>query len=203
MNTYIDFWNKENTSRITNKKLLIDGIELIIDPHVFDPDPNITYSTSLILDNFPNVKNKKVLDVGCGSGVLLVKSIYNNAKICLGVDIDLKALKNSYNNTLINNTNNKTILIWSDHFSTVYDKFDIIFANLPIIDDDSEVRLSEFLHSYDNYLTENGRLYVTYASFGEIFNPHEFFKQRGSIDKIYTKKKLGVDWYLFVLGKCV
>lgn len=197
---YISYWINEN-ARSQKKNIKLKNIKLTIDPGVFDPSPNLTYSSSIVLDNFPNVKNKKILDIGTGSGILLINAIKNGAKIGLGTDIDTEALKCSSMNSVQNGIDDRAVFIWSDLFSTIYDRFDLIFANLPIIEDSSVEKIKELLFFYEWYLKKNGILYLTYASFGSLKDPVSYFKENANVVEVYSEEKFGVDWYLFLIKK--
>jgi len=45
-----------------------------------------------------NQKSKKVIDIGCGSGILSITALKLGAQTALGVDIDIDSVKNSHEN---------------------------------------------------------------------------------------------------------
>jgi len=57
----------------------IKDMTLIVKKGVFNPNPNITNSTIMILDNL-SPRGKEVLDMGCGSGVIGIYCALNGAK---------------------------------------------------------------------------------------------------------------------------
>lgn len=60
-------------------------------------------STYLMLKMMkPYVKNKYIIDIGCGSGILSIASVYMKAKKVIGIDIDKDALKHSKDNAKLN-----------------------------------------------------------------------------------------------------
>jgi ribosomal protein L11 methyltransferase len=68
-------------------------------------------STYLMLKMMkPYVKNKYVIDIGCGSGILSIASVYMKAKKVIGVDIDKDALIHSKNNAKLNALNKAKII---------------------------------------------------------------------------------------------
>ncbi len=200
MEDYLNFWKSEN-ARLEKKIINIYDLKLTINPGVFNPDPDLTYSSSIILENFPNVEGKKILDIGTGSGILLINSLNDGAKVGLGTDIDIKALECARMNLQINRVDNRSVLVWSDIFSSVYDKFDIMFANLPIIEKCSAFKIKQLLYFYKKHLNKNGLLYLTYASFGSISNPINYFNKNYDLVRYHTKKAFGVQWYLFIFEK--
>jgi ribosomal protein L11 methyltransferase len=52
----------------------------------------------------------RVIDVGCGSGILSIAALKLGAKQCLGVDIDIESVKNSRENADTNGIGDKLIL---------------------------------------------------------------------------------------------
>jgi ribosomal protein L11 methyltransferase len=60
-------------------------------------------TTSLMLSTMiPYIQGKKVIDIGCGSGILSLAALKLGAKKVIGLDIDEEALKHSQNNALLN-----------------------------------------------------------------------------------------------------
>ena len=52
--------------------------------------------------NFKPDNELRVIDIGCGSGILSIAALKLGAKSVLGVDIDLEAIKNSRENAATN-----------------------------------------------------------------------------------------------------
>ena len=73
-------------------------------------------------------KGKKVLDFGCGTGILAILSAKMGAKGILGVDIDHNAYINSIHNCNQNDVN--TIEIKHGGLDEAESKYDIILANI-------------------------------------------------------------------------
>ena len=86
-----------------------------------------------------NITNPKILDLGCGSGVigLTLKSFFKDADITL-TDISDEALQVARENA--SNLNLDVNFIKSDWFSNVkVDKYDVIVSNPPYIKTDEEI----------------------------------------------------------------
>ena len=109
------------------KMIKICNKSLLLFPTVYEPH----------LDSFMFLKHlkpcKKHLDIGCGSGILCV---FSKARIIHGVDINPYALICSKINCLINNINAK--IYYSNLFSEVYEKFDLITFNAPYLNEGFE-----------------------------------------------------------------
>lgn len=72
----------------------------------------------------------KMLDVGCGSGILAVAATLLGAKEALGVDIDNVAVKVANENAQINNVTDKVKFEVGDLTKTVNGKYNVICANI-------------------------------------------------------------------------
>ncbi len=198
---YIDYW-RDITKNHETESIELRGIKLKIPFGIFNPSDKVTYSSSFLLDNIPNnLKNKKVLDMGTGSGVLAIKSEINNAKSVVAIDIHKKSVRVAYENSNLNNCKN-IFFIWSDLFyNLVGGKFDYIFANLPILDVDFDDLYGRLLNYYENYLTKNGELWIEFASFGEMEKAKTYFQNHPHHIETLHINKLGVDWYIYKLKK--
>ncbi len=91
-----------------------------------------THSTTQIAANLLEdiVAGKKVIDVGCGSGILSVAAEILGASQIVAIDIDSMAMLNAKENIEANNC--KNIYFWSGELSSVNLSFkpDIVCANI-------------------------------------------------------------------------
>ena len=88
--------------------------EIIIDPKMsFGTGHHATTALMLetILDMKPNFSGKKVLDMGCGTGILSIMAVQAGAQSVTGIDIDEWAYNNAMENIATNNMNNIRVLI--------------------------------------------------------------------------------------------
>jgi len=104
---------------------------LSIDPGAaFGTGTHATTSLCLnILDECVKTGDK-VLDIGCGSGILAIASILLGAENALGVDIDAQSVKTAKDNAEINSISANTEFIVGDLADKVSGKYDIICANI-------------------------------------------------------------------------
>lgn len=72
----------------------------------------------------------KMLDVGCGSGILSVAGILLGAQSAIGVDIDEMAVKTSAENARLNGVEDRYTAVCGNLTDKIDGKFDIIAANI-------------------------------------------------------------------------
>lgn len=91
-------------------------------------------------------KGKKVIDVGCGSGVLGIAALKSGAEKCCFYDIDSLAIAATKENCIRNDINmSKTRIELADLLTNNSETGDIVLANLTA---DIHIRLSENLSLY-------------------------------------------------------
>ena len=107
--------------------------EIIIDPKMsFGTGHHATTALMLetILDMKPDFSGKKVLDMGCGTGILSIMAAQTGAQSVTGIDIDEWAYNNAMENIATNNMNNIRILIGDATLLDGQEHYDIILANI-------------------------------------------------------------------------
>lgn len=72
----------------------------------------------------------KVLDVGCGSGILAIASLLLGAESAVGVDIDEVAVRTAVENARLNKVANKFTAIVGDLTEKVEGKYNLVVANI-------------------------------------------------------------------------
>lgn len=114
-------------------------------------------TTSLCLELLQDfVKNDtKMLDIGCGSGILALASVLLGAEKAFGVDIDAQSVKTAKENAVINKIDNKVGFEVGDLTEVVSGKYDVICANIVA---DVIIRL---LPDAKNFMTDGGVLIVS------------------------------------------
>lgn len=185
-----------------NYELDIEWINISILDGVFTPDPTMTYSTSIILKHFPNIKDKDVLDIGCGTWVIGIRCIMGWARSVLFSDINEKALENTRENLKNNGINENISVIYSDLFENIPQRFDCIFANLPIsnevfkLGERTENIALKFLNESKEHINANGKIYLARWSFENIEPLIDTIKKLGYWYNIVEEYKLWYTWYL-------
>lgn len=115
-------------------------------------------TTRMCMDWLVNhhIRDKTILDFGCGSGILAITASILGAKQVVGIDIDPQAIDSSKGNALLNKINNADFF-HNEHLDSFSIKqFEVVIANIlanPLIE------LAEIIASYcSNYLILSGVL---------------------------------------------
>ena len=89
-------------------------------------------TTSLCLSMLENyvAEGSKMLDIGCGSGILSIASVLLGAKTAVGVDIDAQSVKTAKENAELNNVSGKTEYIVGDLADKISGKYNVVCANI-------------------------------------------------------------------------
>lgn len=183
----------ENELKIINDKINEDyplqyaigkwnfyGLDLLVDKRALIP----RYETEILVDLIinDNSNNKKILDIGTGSGAISLALSKNlkDSKI-IGVDISKNAIDLANENKIKLNINNVEFKE-SDIFSNIDEKFDIIVSNPPYINKEDFEKLDNKLYyepqnalyggedglyfykkiikNAKNFLNKNGKIYL-------------------------------------------
>ena len=125
------------------------GEKLLINPSWFDDtdpdgravlniDPGLAFGTGkhettrLCMEALErHIKGgEKVLDIGCGSGILGIASVLLGADNAFGVDIDGLAVQTANENAVVNKVSDKFTAVAGDLVDKVEGKYDIVVANI-------------------------------------------------------------------------
>jgi ribosomal protein L11 methylase PrmA len=181
-------------------------LEHISDPHTIILDPRHAFgtgkhpSTLLCLkimalmakdtNRASNIKGCKVLDFGCGTGLLAIAAIKMGAETAMGVELDAQAARAAKTNVALNRLSQR-IDIREGSWEVVTDKFDLVLANLVIS------VLLKTGKSIPLHLTPSGAAVV--AGFGEnqAGDIKCFFEEQGlTVTRQFTLK----GWSAFILN---
>lgn len=188
-------------------------LDFYVDENVLIPRVDTEILVEEVIDNCNKNEEReyKILDLCTGSGIVgisLAKYIKNCEVVC--ADISKKALEIAEKNAKNNNVDNIKF-IYSNMFSNIKDKFDIIVSNPPYIkrevieelekevQNEPHIALDGGIDGLDfykiianqayNYLNENGGLFleIGYDQKEEVTN---LLKDSEKFGKIYSKKDL-------------
>jgi len=186
----------DNDKNIKSEKRLIkfnfDNKEFSIysDNGVFSKD-KFDYGTRLLLENIDiHSLCGKVLDLGCGTGVvgLILGTLNKNISIDM-VDVNERAIELARENIKLNNLDN-TIFV-SDVYSNINDKYDYIITNPPIRAGKEVIR--NFLLGARDYLIEYGTLYFV------MRKDHGVKSMIKELEKIYKVEVIAKDKGFYIV----
>lgn len=151
-------------------------------------------TTSLCLELLQGFvcEDSRMLDIGCGSGILALSSVLLGAECAFGVDIDAQSVKTARENAQINKIDDKVSFEVGDLTEVVSGKYDIICANIVA---DVVIRL---LPDAKEFMTDNGRLIIS----GIIdLRKDDVLKAVGENGFKVADKRYKDNWCAFVLQK--
>jgi ribosomal protein L11 methyltransferase len=104
---------------------------LIIKTHrSFPPAHPSTKAALTVLQRLKVKKEARILDIGCGSGVLGLAAVLKNGAVVLGCDISLAAIRASVQNATFNRMAD-SLHLFHGSADAVKGRFQLILANLP------------------------------------------------------------------------
>ena len=191
-------------------RYVVNGIKIDIFPYVFPPESSFSGSSDI---QFNKLTGKTVLDIGTGTGILAIRAALAGAKTIHAVDIFNDAVNCAIHNIKLNKLYGKIDVYKSDIFSHVPRmKFDIIIANLPILNlPQDDIRFhSLFDPGFEyrrrlfeegrKYLKKNGRILFSYADFfGDVISELEQMAESHgySFALKNSAKTLGYEWRVY------
>lgn len=199
---YIDRWQRTNKARASYEEIQFNGLTLRLERTVFSPDPLLTHSSLMLAQMLPNLKDKKMLDLGTGCGAIALSALAkpNPAASVVAVDIDSNALHYACLNAKANGFRSRQLdTKRSDLFNALgANKYDLITANLPILPSADGLSLYERLFSqYSDHLNPGGRMLMAYASFGDVKGVEGLMHDNKLAFTKSTTQKFGVGWHLY------
>lgn len=106
---------------------------LILKTHrSFPPAHPSTKAALNVLQRLEIKKEARILDIGCGSGILGLAAVLKNGAVVLGCDISLAAIKASIKNATFNRLEDN-LHLFHGSADAVKGQFQLILANLPAV----------------------------------------------------------------------
>lgn len=132
-------------------------LKFYTDNGVFSKD-RVDFGTNVLLNNLPNLDGLRVIDVGCGVGVigLSIAKRYKGTFVTL-IDVNKKAVDLTNLNAIRNKINNVHTLE-SNLYENVDSLFDVIVTNPPIRAGKKVVH--QIITDGFNFLNKNGRVFA-------------------------------------------
>ena len=138
-------------------------------------------TTSMMIEHIleMDMKNKEVLDMGCGTGILGILASMRGASKITGIDIDKWCTENSEENCRLNGITNMDIMLGDASLLSSNKKFDIILANI------NRNILLEDIPKYKKVLKPDGVLMLS----GFYNHDLEKIDKIAQLNKMYLKNK--------------
>lgn len=171
--------------------MMIDSLVLpnfLIYPEVFRADimTSSIYTAKFLVQNPSFYRNKHVLDMGCGSGILGIVMALNGAGHVTFSDMSRLAVRNTLENVQRYTLEHKVTILQGDLFERVSGRFDFIVFNHPFFADEkgfpeqpvskSMVAKPELIHRFleetKNHLTKEAKIIMPFLELaGETNDP--------------------------------
>ena len=128
-----------------------------VDKNVLIPRPDTEVIVEQVLDDLNINSSKKILDIGTGSGCILL-SILSERKKCIGVGVDISknAIKLAKYNAKIQHIKNRIKFLNSDIDNFCGDKYDLIISNPPYVKLHKINSLDRDIKSFEPKVALNG-----------------------------------------------
>ena len=154
------YFTNDNNLKSDKKIIKINfnnqNISLYTDNGVFSKE-HFDYGSKLLINNFiKEEKNGRVLDLGCGYGIIGIILSQNKDLFIDMVDINERAVKLSKENIKLNNITNCNCFK-SNIYSEVKEKYNYIITNPPIRAGKEVIR--KFLFEAKAHLQNNGEVW--------------------------------------------
>ncbi len=155
----------------------LNGEDILILPGVMSP--KYDWAGHYMIENLPDVKDKDVLEIGCGCGLVSMAAFRAGAEKVVAVDINLAAIDNTNQNFIRIGTNDKCVAKYSDVFKNVDGLFDVVIFNAPYhackanddlekgVADENYKALRDFFLDVASFLKNDGVVAVGFSSSGD------------------------------------
>ncbi len=133
------------------------GLEFMISKDTLDPRPDTELIIELALNKFPKDRALRILDLGTGSGCILISLLSEFKKsIGFGVDLSFGAVKFAQLNAKNHNISSRASFICGSWLDSISGKFDLIVSNPPYIKNQIIPTLSKEVRNHDPILSLDG-----------------------------------------------
>ena len=178
------------------------GIEYVECDEVYQPAED----TFLLMDNLEVEHGSKVLEIGCGSGIVSIKAS-KKAESVTAVDINPHAIRCTRKNMKLNNAENIT-LVESNLFDDITDTYDLILFNTPYLPVDEDEHdesiytrawdggtsgrevIDDFISQAPQYLKEDAKIQLVQSSLSDNDKTLERLRQQGFKAEITAKEHI-------------
>lgn len=191
-------------------KYYLKNKEFYYSEEVYEPKED----SYLMAENIKFEAKKKVLDMGCGSGIQSMNALIQNCEV-IAVDLNPEALEITKQNSKQIKKEKKIKTIQSNLFEKIKkQKFDYILFNPPYVPSDTikyieldggkkgrEI-LNKFLEEVPKWITEKGKIYFIQTNINGIKETKNILKKyKLKMCKKATKKEFFEELYLIQAEK--
>jgi len=148
--------NGEPISKIFKKRDFYNST-FVISNDVLDPRPETELIVEIANNYINKNKVKNILDLGTGSGCILLSILKENRMINgLGIDLSKEAISIAKQNSKKLNLETQSNFLVSNWMSSVNYKYDLVVSNPPYIASEDIKKLSKSVKIYDPILSLDG-----------------------------------------------
>lgn len=133
------------------------GLTFNLSPETLDPRPDTELIIELALKRFDKNRPMKILDLGTGSGCILISllSEFSHAH-GIGTDVSQGALKQAEKNSVLNGVDGRCEFVCTSWLDGIDSQFDLIVSNPPYIANTVIPTLSREVTQHDPILALDG-----------------------------------------------
>jgi release factor glutamine methyltransferase len=205
---YLDMVRRHTTPYTTK----VFGKEIVIFPDVMSP--KYDWAGIFGVETLPDVRGKKVLEIGCGSGIISLFAALRGAKSVDAVDINPHAINNTNANFERHGVRNAKAF-YSDLFSEVNGRrYDLIIFNLPYhgnkpqdilengVADEGYEMMKRFIADLPMHMENNGIADIGFSTSGDTKLLLKQFEKSGlEIVEKYSDERFGYNCDMYILKK--
>jgi HemK-related putative methylase len=206
--TFLNWWKERNSRPGFYGTATVNDITVIVHKGVYSPDPSCTHASLMLTHVLSNLEDKNVLDIGTGTGFLAIYAAKKGAKKVTAVDIQPEAIENALENVATFGLSNTIEIFTSDVFENVTGKYDVIIANLPIMDPEwTELNRiavetnSRFFAELESHLEPQGRAYICCSSWADVTAIESMIQNSKLVCTTHAEEARQAIWYAYELKR--